>query len=121
MHPAQPLAREAVDEPATRDQIRFAPDSPPEEDGFELPVPPKAGGFSEQASFTLQLAKPLETEVFDPRGTGGSNPSFSSGESRALPSPAMTAGVSDRRWAMEDVVVLITQTRIASRRAFRVR
>jgi len=33
----------------------------------------------------------------------------------------MTAGVSDRLWAMEDVVVLITQTRIASRRAFRVR
>ena len=55
-------------------------DWPAEEDGFELPVPPKAGAFLNKLLPPLQLAKPVETEVFDPGGTGGSNPSSSSGE-----------------------------------------
>src|SRR6266436_1108009 len=34
-------------------KIRFAPDSPLEQAGFELPVPPKTGRFSEQPLFHL--------------------------------------------------------------------
>jgi hypothetical protein len=62
----------------------FATDSPLEEDGFELPVPPlRRGVFLNRLLPPLQLAKLVETEIFDPRGTGGSNPSSSSGESEA--------------------------------------
>src|SRR5207248_2422083 len=43
--------------------------------------PLKTGGFSKQASSTTPAGKPVETEVFDPRGIGGSNPSPSSGKS----------------------------------------
>jgi hypothetical protein len=39
----------------------------------------------------LQLAKPVETEVFDPRGAGGSNPSSSTGESIS----PVNSGVAD--------------------------
>jgi hypothetical protein len=60
---------------------RFVADSPVEEDGFELSIPLRRGAFLNRLLPLLQLAKPVETEVFDPRGTGGSNPSFSSAES----------------------------------------
>src|ERR1700736_4499465 len=45
--------------------------------------PRKTGAFLSRLLPPLQLAKPVETEVFEPRGTGGSNPSSSSGESGA--------------------------------------
>src|ERR1700730_13679986 len=48
--------------------------------------PLRRGAFLNRLLPPLQLAKPVETEVFDPRGTGGSNPSSSSRESRANPS-----------------------------------
>src|SRR6266446_8728199 len=43
--------------------------------------PLRRGAFLNRLLPPLQPAKPVETEVFDPRGTGGSNPSSSSGES----------------------------------------
>ena len=43
----------------------------------------KTGAFLNRLLPPLRPAKPVETEVFDPRGTGGSNPSSSSGESAA--------------------------------------
>jgi hypothetical protein len=47
-----------------------------------LPLRPlRRGAFLNRLLPPLQLAKPVETEVFDPRGTGGSNPSSSSAES----------------------------------------
>ncbi len=43
--------------------------------------PLRRGAFLNRLLPPLQPAKPVETEVFDPRGTDGSNPSSSSGES----------------------------------------
>jgi hypothetical protein len=70
----------------------FAADSPLEEDGFELPVPLlRRGAFLNRLLPPLQLAKSVETEVFDPRGTGGSNPSSSTGEFTANLNSAWSA------------------------------
>ena len=70
--------------PSSRVPNQFAADSALEEDGFELPAPsPKTGAFLNRLLPPLQLAKPVETEAFDPGGTGGSNPSSSTSESRA--------------------------------------
>src|SRR5882672_9760919 len=49
--------------------------------------PLRRGAFLNRLLPPLQLAKPVETEVFDRRGTGGSNPSSSSGESGANLAP----------------------------------
>jgi len=43
--------------------------------------PLRRGAFLNRLLQPLQPAKPVETEVFDPRGTGGSNPSSSTRES----------------------------------------
>src|SRR5947209_16566123 len=43
--------------------------------------PLRRGAFLNRLLPPLQLAKPVETEVFDPRGTGGSNPSSSGSQS----------------------------------------
>ncbi len=70
-----------------------------EEDGFELPVPPlRRGAFLNRLLPALQLAKPVETEVFDPRGTGGSNPSSSSRESGANLSEPIEVHTLTKGW-----------------------
>ena len=51
--------------------------------------PLRRGAFLNRLLPPLQPAKPVETEVFDPRGTDGSNPSSSSGESLS------TGGLTD--------------------------
>src|SRR5436309_10861611 len=65
--------------------------------------PLRRGAFLNRLLPPLQLAKPVETEVFDPRGTGGSNPSSSTSESytgdqrRATGLEALRCRGSDRR------------------------
>ena len=98
--PRAPGRRSGCRSPALIEKVRFAPDSPLEGDGFELPVPramqarleAKIAGFgcvrrrlSAAAVGGHQLMRKAKSRnrTLIARGTGSSNPSPSSGESSA--------------------------------------
>ena len=89
-------------------EIEFAPDSPLEGDGFEPSVPRKRGDFfGRPRSIPRNSPSATETGSFAP-GSDSSNPSPSSGESRAnlTSSRSERAAIRFRRGACQQALAL---------------